>query len=93
MNTDKFKNAIEAIADDRIKTVTVTQGFGSDGPFIQPDYYVHVVLQNDEKLELSVYHYHSEPKYYIPLRTRDDPEADLITKLSDAISTVKIHYK
>lgn len=85
---DKIKEVI-VTADERIKSVVVEKGWGSDGPFIQPEYDLVVTLQNGEKIKLSIYVNLDDGSYRIPLRTHDDPHEELIYKLSDAVGAIK----
>lgn len=69
------------LTNKNIKSVVCKRGPGSDGPFVQPEYYLDIVLQTDEKIQLCVY-LKENGEYQVIKRTRDDPLAWLVDELN-----------
>ena len=79
---DAFQTALVS-ADRRIQGVRIVKGPGSDGPFIRPDYFLHVTVENEPEIALSAYRAYAGEEA-ISVRHKGDPLTDLIEKLDKA---------
>lgn len=84
-NSMTIKNMEERILTNKnIKSVVCRQGPGSDGPFVQAEYYLDLVLQTDEKIQFSIYQM-DDGKLKVIKRTRDDPLVWLVDELNNVL--------
>lgn len=72
--------------DSTIQDVTMKQGPGSDGPYVQPEYYTHVTYADGRVFRLDLYHKTSWKDYYIPIWEGYTHDSALVEKLNEAIS-------
>ena len=79
-------NEILMAVDSKITNVRVVKGPGSDGPFIQPQYFVYLTMADEqEEIALRVYCSVADNGWAIYPRMKDDPKKDLIAKLDAAV--------
>ena len=71
--------------DNTIQKVTMERGPGSDGPYIQAEYYVLVTFADGNKHRLGMYHRTSIKDYYFPALGTYNPPPGLLEKLNDAL--------
>jgi len=71
--------------DSTIQNVTMKQGPGSDGPYIQPEYYAYVTYEDGKVTTLGLYHNTSWKDYHFPAWGTYNPPAGLLEAINEAI--------
>lgn len=77
------KPITEAItgADERIKSFRVVNGPGSDGPYVQPDYYLYLIfVDSEEETKFDIYPKPYIMTYFIQKRGIQDELIDNLNK-------------
>lgn len=72
--------------DSTFQKVTMERGPGSDGPFVQAEYYALITLADGTRMRLGMYHKNSINDYHFPIWGSYNPPTGLLEKLNEALS-------